>query len=239
MGRHLTPGPSPRPRRRGWLRKRQFRIMATSHSSKNGHGTPSMFSLEEPPVRHSASPDSERAWMIRVATWPSPTLQLLNDLLPPGSFGKMCPASFPAGQMCRVVRRLKHQKTCDERLKQQLARPDLTPTQRAALENLKRLTSPTILTASSPALGNSGMVAPSSALTLNTSVWRNGASVCLLSDTLEAPGSVPPRYFLTVKACQGILRRAAKRGKTLPAQLEAALRAVACGPAPSMATAPT
>jgi len=39
-------------------------------------------------------------------------------------------------------------------------------------------------------------------------------------------GSIPRRYFLSGKACAGILRRAAKRGKTLPPLLEQALRSV-------------
>ena len=40
---------------------------------------------------------------------------------------------------------------------------------------------------------------------------------------------VEARYFLTPKACAGILSRASRRGKTLPALLEAALSAVARG----------
>jgi DNA (cytosine-5)-methyltransferase 1 len=40
-------------------------------------------------------------------------------------------------------------------------------------------------------------------------------------------GPIPPRFFLSSKACQGILRRAEKRGKTLPPQLAHALRAAA------------
>ena len=52
--------------------------------------------------------------------------------------------------------------------------------------------------------------------TLNTSVWRRGASVCSLWAILER-GNLPQRYYLTSVACAGILRRAAKRGKTLPA----------------------
>jgi hypothetical protein len=50
--------------------------------------------------------------------------------------------------------------------------------------------------------------------------------VCSLSDILET-GAVPQRYYLSPKACSGILRRAAKRGKELPPQLAAALQAVA------------
>jgi hypothetical protein len=39
-------------------------------------------------------------------------------------------------------------------------------------------------------------------------------------------GDVPQRFFLSQKACAGILRRAAKRGKELPAQLAHALEEV-------------
>ena len=74
--------------------------------------------------------------------------------------------------------------------------------------------------------GNSGMGFHGEALTLNTSVWPKDAGVCSLSDTLET-GNVPQRFFLSAKACQGILRRAKKRGKKLPEQLLQALSQVA------------
>ena len=47
-------------------------------------------------------------------------------------------------------------------------------------------------------------------------------------------GDLPRRYCLSAKACAGILRRAAKRGKALPEHLRAALEAVAI---PTQATA--
>jgi hypothetical protein len=50
--------------------------------------------------------------------------------------------------------------------------------------------------------------------------------VCSLSDILET-GDVPQRFYLSPKACAGILRRAAKRDKELPAQLQRALEQVA------------
>jgi hypothetical protein len=78
---------------------------------------------------------------------------------------------------------------------------------------------------SSLAWANSGMGGPTECLTLSTSTWPSDASVCSLSDVLEA-GSVPQRYFLSARACAGILRRAAKREKNLPARLQAALAAV-------------
>jgi hypothetical protein len=61
---------------------------------------------------------------------------------------------------------------------------------------------------------------------LNTSAWPNDASVCSLSSILET-GQILRRYYLSQKACLGILRRAEARGKTLPEQLRRALQAVA------------
>jgi len=69
------------------------------------------------------------------------------------------------------------------------------------------------------------MGSPTEFLTLSTSEWPNDAAVCSLSDVLET-GVVPQRFYLSAKACQGILRRAAKRGKKLPQQLHDALLAV-------------
>jgi hypothetical protein len=74
------------------------------------------------------------------------------------------------------------------------------------------------------------MGSPTGFLTLNTSEWPSDAAVCSLSDTLET-GDVPQRFFLSAKACQGILRRAEKRGKKLPPLLREALEAVALTPA--------
>lgn len=67
----------------------------------------------------------------------------------------------------------------------------------------------------------------------NTSAWPNDASVCSLSSVLWA-GPVPMRYFLSAKACAGILRRAEARGKRLPGPL---LRALLEGA--GIATTPT
>lgn len=79
-----------------------------------------------------------------------------------------------------------------------------------------------------PSLGcwaNSGMGSPTGFLTLNTTEWPKDAAVCSLSDTLET-GDVPQRYYLSPKACAGILRRAEKRGKELPIALALALETV-------------
>src|SRR5690554_1755637 len=60
----------------------------------------------------------------------------------------------------------------------------------------------------------------------NISAWPNDAAVCSLWQVLEE-GSIPHRYFLSPKACAGILRRAERRGKQLPEMLMNALTSVA------------
>ena len=58
-------------------------------------------------------------------------------------------------------------------------------------------------------------------LTLNTGEQPREANPTKLSDILE-PGA-DKRYYLSSKACQGILNRAEKRGKELPEVLKQAL----------------
>ena len=57
--------------------------------------------------------------------------------------------------------------------------------------------------------------------TRSSSVWPSDASVCFLSEVLEP--CVARKYFLSAKACRGILRRAETRGKPLPGDLRTAL----------------
>ena len=75
------------------------------------------------------------------------------------------------------------------------------------------------------------MGSPTGFLTLNSSEWPKDVAVCSLSDTLET-GDVPRRFFLSPKACQGILRRAERRGKELPKSLQRALEAVVTAASP-------
>ena len=88
---------------------------------------------------------------------------------------------------------------------------------------------------SSARLGNAGILLPTGLWTLNTCEWSGcpepspsgdagfGSSVCGLSDILETVGEHLRKYCLSLKACAGILRRAASRGKDLPARLKTAL----------------
>ena len=57
--------------------------------------------------------------------------------------------------------------------------------------------------------------------TVNISEWPSAESVSLLSSTLEV--NAPEKYYLSARACQGILTRASRRGKPLPELLKQAL----------------
>ena len=166
----------------------------------------------EPLARISPSPASEREWMERVATFPSDLLNLLGRYGPAGCCSK---TSLGFLAPLRTKRRVRvHRQTIYSREKN------------GSLKTVTKLTKEVISDTSYPRFLNSGILSPTQCWTLSTSDWRSGATVCSLSEVLET-GEVHRRYFLTSKACQGILRRAEKRGKELPPQLKAALEEVA------------
>jgi hypothetical protein len=70
------------------------------------------------------------------------------------------------------------------------------------------------------------MGSPTECWTLNTSEYPSVVVESSLSRVLET-GELPPRFYLSAKACAGILRRATKRGKALPPMLEQALKQAA------------
>ena len=148
------------------------------------------------PEEHLASlsplPETERDWMMRVATSPLSLLDLLIDYGPYGWCGRTSPAS------CRS--------TEDGRLEP-----------------------------SSECWSNSGMASRGESWTLSTLEYPSDGGACSLSDILET-GELPQRYWLTPRACRGILRRAAKRGKELPWALQSALLAVASPTPPPLST---
>src|SRR5690606_20773816 len=65
--------------------------------------------------------------------------------------------------------------------------------------------------------------------TLSSAEYHNDGVESSLSDVLLPAESIPPKYFLSPRACAGILRRAEKRGKELPPQLAQILRHVVMG----------
>ena len=58
-------------------------------------------------------------------------------------------------------------------------------------------------------------------LMLNTGESPSVAVASTLSQILQA--NAPEKYYLSAKACEGILRRAERRGKELPPMLKEAL----------------
>lgn len=73
--------------------------------------------------------------------------------------------------------------------------------------------------------GNAGLWSATQCWTASISESRNVAAACSLSAVLQK--QVSSKYSLSPKAATGILRRASKRGRTLPPALEAALIALA------------
>jgi hypothetical protein len=78
----------------------------------------------------------------------------------------------------------------------------------------------------------SGTAWPGGFSTAVSSECRSDGGVCsssepALTEILQPPQDVPARYSLSARAAQGILRRAQKRGRSLPSHLSAALEAVA------------
>lgn len=78
---------------------------------------------------------------------------------------------------------------------------------------------------SSPNWRSSGIAWRGGFLTRNSSEWPNAAAVSSLSEALET--HAPATHSLSPKACEGIIRRAERRGKSLPEPLASALKSIA------------
>ena len=166
----------------------------------------STFLWEEPPANPSASQDSEKEWLTRVATWPSRFLQLLTESAPAGWSGRTSPGSFPVGQMKRRILRPKNHSRITEKfnaLEASLVLSELNSEQKSALEALRKLSKQQILTVSSPGFQNSGMVSPTESLTLNISEYPSDAVASSLSDILET-GDLPQRFLAGLADDRGL-----------------------------------
>ena len=185
----------------------------------------SMFSAEEPPAKRSQLQDCARDWLTQEGTSRSPILPLLTDIAPSGWFSRTCPGSYPQLPTLLPIS-VRRESTWTATTDPKTGKRSWSLTNTKAT---KAMRSPV----SWPDFQNSGMGSPTECLTFSSveqfdsrSPSHNGDAVCSLSDILET-GDVPQRYFLTAKACRGILRRAEKRGKELPTQLHQALAQVA------------
>lgn len=102
---------------------------------------------------------------------------------------------------------------------------------RAVLEELARIEQPDVSIPRPSGRGADGAKPEQSpemdgawlgdSLTLNTGECPREENVSLLSWILQV--NAPEKYYLSKRACQGILTRASKRGKKLPDLLETAL----------------
>ena len=70
-------------------------------------------------------------------------------------------------------------------------------------------------------------VLPGASMTLNTGECPNDERESTLSQILQP--NAPEKYYLSAKACAGILRRAERRGKELPPMLKEALERTMAG----------
>lgn len=89
-----------------------------------------------------------------------------------------------------------------------------------------------------PSCETSGTESPGGFATVVSSECRSDDGGCSssepsLTEILVPPESVPARYSLSARAATGILRRAAKRGRSLPPSLRLALEAVATASQPT------
>ena len=161
------------------------------------------FLSEEPPVSPSVSQAAGLDWMTRVATYPLSIFHWLYDLGSTGSFSRMSPVFFQA-------------------MTAKTSQPSLA-------QPLDTITAPPQKDGRTAALQKESQEDSESHgeyLTLSISECHSAAAVCSLSDILET-GDLPLRYFLSAKACAGLLRRSGQRGKDLPSPLKETLEAIA------------
>lgn len=79
---------------------------------------------------------------------------------------------------------------------------------------------------------SAGMGSPTEFSTLKASEFPSVVVASSLSAILETGDHLRP-FYLSARACEGILRRAKKRGRKLPAHLQAALQAVVLASEPT------
>ena len=170
------------------------------------------FWSQVPPASHSASRENMVDSMTRVVNWRWSIVAWLIDSVRAGWSGRMSPASY-----LRIRAKLSRTFCLDS-----LDGASKRPAAAGKIQEYAR---------QPPLLVPTGW--HGECWTLNTCEWNHtlvpshsDAGVCFLSDILET-GDLPPAYFLSPKACVGILRRAAQRKKKLPDHLHQALCHVA------------
>ena len=204
----------------------------------------SMFSVEDHPVRTGRWLDVVRDWLAAGVVSSSTSQASLIRSLPVGFSSRTSLVfSLPA--------RVQAAQHAAQRTQRTSRKASAQPPSRGTRDG----TSPSSSTSSpastpeSPPEGGAARVSaldpselPSGVcLTLASSESPSGVEgsySARLTDILEPVGSVASKYYLSPTACQGILRRAHKRGKTLPPALETALQLVASRTSPGLSEPP-
>lgn len=175
---------------------------------KNGNSKNQLtFWSGEHPVKHSASLESAKDSTIQEADSPSHTLRWPTTSTPNGLSGRTCQESSPLKTTPSVA----FWEACREK------------NVSSSRQGKGGRTLVVCMDPKGQSHGDASMP--------NTSAWPNDASVCLLSHVLQTK-EIPPHFYLSLKGCEGILRRAEKRGKQLPPSLRDALEAVVKGELP-------
>lgn len=166
----------------------------------------SIFSLAEAPASPSLSPDDVRAWRGKANSGTN-IIAFLKSIDQLGLSGKTSPEFYQAVPPTT----------------QATNSPDTTsPSSSPVLpdrisEFLKRVGATAESQTAHSTTSRGGY------LTLGISESPSAADACSLSDVLQPPEEVLPKYYLSVKALAGIYNRAVRRGKTLPPLLAALL----------------
>lgn len=151
---------------------------------------------EAPLVNPSASPGLDLDWMMGVATWPSSMYAFLSENVRPGSCGRTSQASLV---------------------------PLKAQTSPASCPPGPEETSPLRSSAEPDSSKETSTPLPGAYLMHSISEYHSAAEESSLSDILETIGDHLLPFYLSATACAGILRRAERRGKQLPTELEKAL----------------
>ena len=179
--------------------------------------------VADSPARMSPLPESGRGWMESGADSGGSLLELLTNLNRNGLSLRMSPVYYPPADVPLVepLEELCESMPTSAVNEKSISRALSALPLKECLSLIKAATLPKSFTGWS----NAGMASHGGYLTLNISEFPNDAVACSLSDILEM--DVPRKYYLSPKAARGILRRADKRGKTLPIHLEQTLRTLA------------
>lgn len=191
---------------------------------------PSMFSLEEAPARTGPWLDAVRDWLDPEQVSSSTSSHSLILSLPVGSSSRTSLVFCQPAPAAAVQHRQALTKTTKKRSPTRSSPSTGDGTSPSSSQRSPGSTPPSPREAG----GRSGSAAGRSeqplgvCMTASGTAWPSAGKECIssLSEILWT-GPVPPKFYLSSRACRGILLRAERRGRTLPAMLKEALEQMA------------